>query len=62
MQIVPGSACKGKNHFEFQKYLRLKPNSEVLEKVACVGGLTLELCVECVLLLCELNASFYCVN
>jgi hypothetical protein len=28
-QIVPGSACTGKNHFEFQKYLRLKPNTEV---------------------------------
>jgi len=45
LQVLPSSAPTGRNQTEIERYIRLKPFHTVTEKVACVGGVTVELCL-----------------
>ena len=45
LQVLPGTPCSNRNPTELDKYLQLRPNHEVIERVPVLGGLTLELCL-----------------
>lgn len=45
LQVLPSCGATGRNSTEIERYIRLKPFHTVTEKVAVVGGVTVELCL-----------------
>lgn len=44
-QVLPCTPVSNRNPSEIDKYIALKPNHEVVERVPVMGGLTLEVCL-----------------